>query len=197
MQLSAQAAAGLERFRAAFAASAYLPDEELRPGKRNLAQPCATSRQPRARDARPAPALSRQHLRDMSTRPLRDQRLSNGAARLAGFLVALGGHWRWCEITRARLAGVFGVSRRTIARWLQELREHGYIATSHTLTARGATAGLLVRLLPSLLAYYVFEGGVTNEAPPLRPRQKKGLAAGPRGSERPRSTPRPHSRPSG
>ncbi len=197
MQLSAQAAAGLDRFRAAFAASAHLPDEELRSGWRSLAQSRAILRQPRARDVRSAPKLSRQYLRDMSTRPLRDQRLSNGAARLAGFLVALGGRWRSCETTRARLAGVFGVCRRTIARWLQELREHGYIATSHIMTARGATAGLLVRLLPSLLAYYVLEGGVTNEPPPLRPRQKKRLAAGPRGSKRPRCTPQPHDRPSG
>src|SRR3954452_11943418 len=71
----------LSAFAVRMAASASLPVEQLRltPLRRQPGPP-----KPMPRQNRPAPALSRQFLRAMSTQVARDQRLTPGARVLAG-----------------------------------------------------------------------------------------------------------------
>ena len=61
------------------------------------------------------------------------------------------------------------MSERTVARLLAQLRASGYVATRHTIGARGETTGLRVELLDPLLPYWETdqspaEQGVTNLA---------------------------------
>ena len=81
------------------------------------------------RQGRPAPAASRQFVRHMSTAVLRDQRLTPSARALAGLIVALAGKAGYVDLTRGYLSSRMGVSERTTARLLAQLRAYGYIAT--------------------------------------------------------------------
>ena len=118
MQLSAAAQAGLDRFRAAFAASEHLSNEELFTRRPRELRPPSPPRAPRARDKRPAPPLSRQYMRATSTRVLLDQRLTPNAVRLAGLIVAFAGRRGCTETTKPILARKLGLHPRTIGRLL-------------------------------------------------------------------------------
>src|SRR5215208_1695266 len=141
----------LSAFAARMAASASLPLEQLRltPLRRQPGPP-----KPLPRQGRPAPAPSRQFLRAMSTQVARDRRLSPSATCLAVLLVAVAGTGGHADLTRGYLAARLGVSGRTVARLLAQLRACGYIATRQTIGVRGETTGLRVALLDPLLPYW-------------------------------------------
>src|SRR5215217_3257733 len=141
----------LAAFAARMAASASLPVEQLRliPLRRPPGPP-----KPLPRQGRPAPAPSRQFLRFMSTQVARDRRLSPSATCLAALLVAVAGTGGHADLTRGYLAARLGVSGRTVARLLAQLRAFGYIGTRQTIGVRGETTGLRVALLDPLLPYW-------------------------------------------
>src|SRR4051812_25639449 len=141
----------LSAFAVRLAASAGLPVEQLRitPLRRQPGPP-----KPLARQNRPAPAPSRQFLRAMSTQVARDRRLSPSAVSLAVLLVAVAGKGSHVDLTRGYLSAKLGVSERTVARLLAQLRALGYIATRQTMGTRGETTGLRVALLDPLLPFW-------------------------------------------
>src|SRR5215208_2727045 len=141
----------LSAFAARLAASASLPVEQLRlaPLRRQPGPP-----KPLARQNRPAPTRSRQFLRAMSTQVARDRRLSSSATGLVVLLVALAGKGSHVDLTRGYLAAKLGVSERTVARLLAQLRSLGYVATRQTIGVLGETTGLRVALLDPLLPYW-------------------------------------------
>src|SRR3954453_6918717 len=139
----------LSAFAARMAASASLPVEQIRltPLRRQPGPPSP-------RQNRPAPAPSRQFVRAMSTQVARDQRLSPSATCLVVLLVAVAGKGSHVDLTRGYLSARLGVSERTVARLLAQLRALGYIATRQTIGAYGETTGLRVALLDPLLPYW-------------------------------------------
>src|SRR4051794_31627222 len=141
----------LSAFAVRLAASASLPVEQLllTPLRRQPGPP-----KPLARQNRPAPARSRQFLRAMSTQVARDRRLSPSATCLVVLLVAVAGKGSHVDLTRGYLSARLGVSERTVARLLAQLRALGYIATRQTIGMRGETTGLRVELLGPLLPYW-------------------------------------------
>src|SRR3954469_21725419 len=141
----------LSAFAARMAASASLPVEQLRltPQRREPGSPKIPPRQ-----HRPAPPPSRQFVRAMATQVARDQRLSPRAAGLVVLLVAVAGKGSHVDLTRGYLAAKLGVSERTVARLLAQLRALGYVATRQTIGALGETTGLRVALLDPLLPYW-------------------------------------------
>src|SRR3954466_5558769 len=155
-----QLTGALSAFAVRLAASASLPVEQLRltPLRRQPGTPKIPPRQ-----SRPAPLRSRQYTGAMSTTVLRDQRLTPGARVLAGLLVALAGREGYADLTRGYLAAQLGVSSRTVARQLAELRRYCYVATTHLIGDLGQTTGLRVGLLDLLLPYWeAAEEGVTD-----------------------------------
>ena len=66
---------------------------------------------------------------------LRDQRLTPSARALAGLLVAAGRQGRPRRPDARLPAARLGVSERTVARLLAQLRAYGYIATRQTIGA--------------------------------------------------------------
>src|SRR3954454_15204723 len=141
----------LSAFALRMAASASLPVEQLRlpPPRRQPVPP-----KPLPRQNRPAPAPSRQFLRAMSTQVARDRRLSPSAICLVVLLVAVAGKSSYVDITRGYLSARLGVSERTVARLLAQLRSLGYVATRQTIGAYGETTGLRVTLLDLLLPFW-------------------------------------------
>jgi hypothetical protein len=141
----------LSAFAVRLAASASLPVEQLRltPLRRQPGTP-----KPLPRQGRPAPAPSRQFLRAMSTQVARDRRLSPSATCLVVLLVAVAGKGSHVDLTRGYLSARLGVSGRTVARLLAQLRAFGYIATRQTIGEYGETTGLRVALLDPLLPYW-------------------------------------------
>src|SRR3954469_18565337 len=139
----------LSAFAARMAASATLPVEQLRltPLRRQPGPP-------KLRQNRPAPAPSRQFLRAMSTQVARDRRLSPSATRLVVVLVAVAGKGSHVDLTRGYLAAKLGVSERTVARLLAQLRALGYVATRRTIGVLGETTARRVTLLDPLLPYW-------------------------------------------
>src|SRR4051794_8972161 len=144
----------LSAFAVRLAASASLPVEQLllTPLQRQPGPP-----KPLARQNRPAPTPSRQFVRAMSTQVARDRRLSPSATCLVVLLVAVAGKGSHVDLTRGYLSARLGVSERTVARLLAQLRSLGYIATRQTIGAYGETTGLRVQLLDPLLPFW--EGG--------------------------------------
>ena len=140
----------LARFATRLAATASMTDEQLR---LPLRRP-PTAPRPMPRQSRPAPPASRQFLRAMSTQVLRDQRLTPSARALAVLIVAIAGKAGHVDVTRGYFADRLGVSERTVARLLAQLRAHGYIATARTIGMFGETTGLRVELLGALLPYW-------------------------------------------
>src|SRR3954469_11021062 len=139
----------LSAFAARMAASATLPVEQLRltPLRRQPGPPSP-------RQNRPAPARSRQFLRAMSTQVARDRRLSPSATCLVVLLVAMAGKGSHVDLTRGYLSARLGVSERTVARLLAQLRALGYIASRQTIGVRGETTGLRIALLDPLLPFW-------------------------------------------
>ena len=135
------------------AANANLTTEQLR---LPLRRPPAVPR-PMPRQSRPAPPQSRQFVRHMSTAVLRDQRLTPSARALAGLIVAVAGKADHVDLTRGYLSSRLGVSERTMARLLAQLRAYDYIATVQTIGNFGETTGLRVALLDPLLPYWETE----------------------------------------
>ena len=90
----------------------------------------------------------------MATQVLRDQRLTPSARALAAMIVAVAGKTGHVDLTRGYLQDRLGVSERTTARLLAQLRAYGYIATRQTIGIRGETTGLRVELLDALLPYW-------------------------------------------
>ena len=90
----------------------------------------------------------------MSTQVARDRRLSSSATCLVVLLVAVAGKGGHVDLTRGYLAARLGVSERTVARLLAQLRGLGYIATRQTIGTYGETTGLRVALLDPLLPYW-------------------------------------------
>jgi hypothetical protein len=145
MRISVDGAAGLARFRADFAASDKLTADELllrppRPAPRARREP-----KPRpARLNRPPPRWSRSYARAMSTRVIRDDRLTDGAHTLAVELYAQAGRNGEFLTTKLYLAARIGRSVRTIRRRLIELEALGYIEVHRPLSALGTNTGLLI-----------------------------------------------------
>src|SRR3954453_6905716 len=141
----------LSAFAVRLAASASLPVEQLRltPLRPQPGPPKTPPRQ-----GPPAPAPSRQFLRSMSTQVARDRRLSPSATCLVVLLVALAGKSSHLDLTRGYLSARLGVSERTVARLLAQLRALGYVATRQTIGAYGETTGLRVARLAPLLPYW-------------------------------------------
>src|SRR4051794_26026441 len=141
----------LSAFAVRMAASASLPVEQLRltPFRRQPGPPKLLPRQ-----GRPAPSSSRQFLRAMSTQVARDRRLSPSATCLVVLLVAVAGRGSHADLTRGYLSARLGVSERTVARLLAQLRALGYVATRQTIGVLGETTGLRVALLDPLLPYW-------------------------------------------
>jgi hypothetical protein len=90
----------------------------------------------------------------MSTQVARDRRLSPSATCLVVLLVAVAGKGSHADLTRGYLSARLGVSGRTVARLLAQLRAFGYIATRQTIGEYGETTGLRVALLDPLLPYW-------------------------------------------
>lgn len=155
----AHLAGPLAAFAARMAATAHLPDDQLQMRPRSI----LGQAKPIARQLRPAPRLSRQYARELSTQVARDRRLSPRCAGLAAVLVAQAGKGTLANISRRYLAMVLQVSTRTVARLLAELRAFGYIATTHRLGTLGQTIGLRIELLDPLLPY--FDRAVTELSP--------------------------------
>src|SRR4051794_39412352 len=127
----------LSAFATRFAATAKLPTEQLQlPIRRPPRPPKA-----RPRWSRPAPRASRQYARPMATTVMRDPRVTPGARALAHLLVARAGRTDVIETERWRLANELGVSVRTLARYLADLRGSEeltpYIATEQLVDTRG------------------------------------------------------------
>jgi len=82
------------------------------------------------------------------------------------------------DLTRGYLSAKLGVSERTVARLLAQLRELGYVTTRQTIGAYGETTGLRVALLDPLLPYW--EGVTELSALQGLPsnQESKGLAGG-------------------
>src|SRR3954454_5102195 len=141
----------LSAFALRMAASASLPVEQLRltPLRRQASPPKVPPRQ-----SRPAPTPSRQFLRAMSTQVARDRWLSPSATCLVVLLVAVAGKGSNVDLTRGYLAAKLGVSERTVARLLAQLRCCGYIATRQTIGAYGETTGLRIALLDPVLPFW-------------------------------------------
>jgi hypothetical protein len=154
----------LSAFAVRMAASASLPVEQLRltPLRRQPRPPKIPPRQ-----NRPAPLRSPQYTGAMSTTVLRDQRLTPGARVLAGLLVALAGREGYADLTRGFLAAQLGVSSRTVARQLAELRRYCYVVTTHLIGDLGQTTGLRVGLLDPLLPFWEAAGEGVTGAPAL------------------------------
>ena len=163
----------LSAFAVRMAASASLPVEQLRltPLRRQPGPPKIPPRQ-----SRPAPLRSRQYTGAMSTTVLRDQRLTPGARVLAGLLVALAGREGYADLTRGYLAAQLGVSSRTVARQLAELRRYCYVATTHLIGDLGQTTGLRVGLLDPLLPFWeaAEEGGDRRASPRIQDFKRRG-----------------------
>ena len=157
----------LAAFAARMAATAHLPDDQLRVRPRSVLGPS----RPLPRQLRPPPRPSRQFARELSTQVARDRRLSPRCAALAAVLVAQAGKGTLASISRRYLAMVLQVSTRTVARLLAELRAYGYIATTHRLGTLGQTIGLRVELLDPLLPY--FDRAVTELSPLVIPKIHK------------------------
>src|SRR3954465_590698 len=151
----------LSAFAVRMAASASLPVEQLRlmPLRRQPGPPKIPARQ-----SRPAPPLSRQFVRAMSTQVARDRRLSPSATCLVVLLVAVAGKSSHVDLTRGHLSAKLGVSERTVARLLAQLRSLGYISTRQTMGAHGETTGLRVTLLDPLLPFWA---GLTHVISPV------------------------------
>ncbi len=145
---------GLSSFAQRFAATKDMSDEQLR------LEPKRPPRPPKARprSSRLPPRSSRQYAGAMATTVMRDQRITPGAAKLAHLLVALAGRGDVIETERWRLARSLGVSVRTLARYLADLRggeEHAsYIATEHLVNARGMVVGIRIIILEPLRPYW-------------------------------------------
>ena len=163
----AHLAGPLAAFAARMAATAHLPDDQLRVRPRSVLGPS----RPLPRQLRPPPRPSRQFARELSTQVARDRRLSPRCAALAAVLVAQAGKGTLASISRRYLAMVLQVSTRTVARLLAELRAYGYIATTHRLGTLGQTIGLRVELLDPLLPY--FDRAVTELSPLVIPKIHK------------------------
>src|SRR3954449_1670843 len=133
----------LSAFAVRMAASASLPVEQLRltPLRRQPGPPKITPRQ-----SRPAPPPSRQFVRAMSTQIARDRRLSPSATCLVVLLVAMAGKGSHVDLTRGYLSARLGVSERTVARLLAQLRALGYVASRQTIGLRGETTGFRIQL---------------------------------------------------
>ena len=93
----------------------------------------------------------------MATQAPRDQRLTPSARALACLIVAVAGKADYVDLTRGYLSSRLGVSERTTARLLAQLRAYGYIATRQTVGNFGETTGLRVELLDALLPYWETE----------------------------------------
>ncbi len=144
----------LASFATRFAATATLPDEQLRLELKRPPRPPKA----RPRASRPPPYLSRQYARAMATTVMRDQRVTPGARALAHLLVARAGRRDVLETERWRLAQALGVSVRTLARYLADLRGGAgrtpYIATEQLVDARGMVVGLRIIILEPLRPYW-------------------------------------------
>ncbi len=95
----------------------------------------------------------------MATTVMRDPRVTPGARALAHLLVARAGRTDVIETERWRLAKELGVSVRTLARYLADLRggdgRTPYIATEQLVDARGMTVGIRIVILESLRPYWL------------------------------------------
>ncbi len=144
----------LSSFATRFAATANLPDEQLRLELKRPPRPP----QARPRSSRLPPRPSRQYAGAMATTVMRDQRITPGAAKLAHVLVALAGRGDVIETERWRLARSLGVSVRTLARYLADLRggegRTAYIATEHVVDGRGLVVGIRILILEPLRPYW-------------------------------------------
>jgi hypothetical protein len=95
----------------------------------------------------------------MATTVMRDPRVTPGARALAHLLVARAGRTDVIETERWRLANELGVSVRTLARYLADLRgseeRTPYIATEHLVDTRGMVVGIRIIILEALRPYWL------------------------------------------
>jgi hypothetical protein len=140
-------AAALDRFSARMAASASLPAEQITWKRTRPIKPA----KPGTRSTRPPPRPSRQYARAISTELVRDQRLTQGARNLGVLLRACCGRDGDGRSTRPYLAAQLGVTVRSVARWLAELRSFGYVVADRATDHTGRTAGLYVIILDPML----------------------------------------------
>jgi hypothetical protein len=175
MHLPARIEAGLARFSADFAASATLADDELLPRRPRPAPRARPEPKPRpTRLDRLPPRWSRQYARSMSTRVIRDARLTDGARALAVLIRAEAGNAGEFETTKLYLALEIGRSVRTIRRRLIELEAHGYIEVHHVTDERGVSLGLRIVVTDLLRPYYeLVNPGVTGVGPKKESIKKK------------------------
>src|SRR5215213_4513049 len=106
-------------------------------------------RQPARRAAAPHPAPAAAGAAQAPAPPG-----SPSATGLAVLLVAVAGKGGHADLTRGYLAARLGVSGRTVARLLAQLRAFGYIATRQTVGTHGETTGLRVALPDPLMPYW-------------------------------------------
>lgn len=144
----------LSSFAQRFAATKDIPDEQLRLELKRPPRPP----QARPRSSRLPPRPSRQYAGAMATTVMRDQRVTPGARALAHLLVALAGRGDVIATERWRLARSLGVSVRTLARYLADLRggegRTAYILTEHLVDGRGMVVGIRILLLEALRPYW-------------------------------------------
>lgn len=117
---------------------------------------------PRRKIASPV-ELTRQYHQAGSTSYIRDtDNLCDGARRLATMLLALAGNGTVVErgarggvMTKGKLAAWLGRSRRTVQRYLCQLKDAGYISVDPAYCRRtGMLSGLKIKLLPKLLPWW-------------------------------------------
>jgi hypothetical protein len=142
--------ASLSAFKARLAATA---DLSTKPPFVNTTPRCVNAARPLPRTQRVEPRRSRQYTQRMATTAVRDQRLTMGARNLATLISAVTGKGISAATTRGYLAAQLGVTVRSIARYLVELRAYGYIVTDHVNAPNGKTLSLHVEVCEPLLPY--------------------------------------------
>jgi hypothetical protein len=113
---------------------------------------------PDPRQDRPAPPESRQYMRPMATKVLRDDRLTPQAKAALGVVLAFCGKGHHCDTTKSFLANRMSRSTRSILRYLTALTKLGYIKTKTRRNAKGMDIGLRIWITNQVLPFFAKDG---------------------------------------
>jgi len=102
-------------------------------------------KQARPRDKNPAPREFEQYS-NMSTYFVRNTRLTMGARNCLTLINAFCGRNNHTQVTAQSLASELGVTRRTVQRYLQELRDNNAIRTIRAFNSIGMVIGIKIIL---------------------------------------------------
>ncbi len=112
------------------------------------------------RQGRSAPCESRQYMRPMATKALRDDRLTPQAKAMLGVIVAFCGKGHHCDTTKSFLANRMFRSPRSVLRYLTALAWLGYIKTMTRRNAKGMDIGLRIWITNEVLPFFAKDGAL-------------------------------------